>query len=342
MAAATAGGIGERILDYLRVGRAHTASMEMGFMPLAAYLGGVKLQLLPAFIILGWLVHVSGFGMNSVTDFMYGYDAVDPAKAHHPLSAGRLTTAQASLFITATQMASLAGFLLLSRSYPADAMLVVYIVAGWWYNIYAKRYKIAGIASIGISFTALFLATFMVAGAWPSILAIMAAAYMGLYNAYMVGVTGDLKDVGTKSNERNMMKILGVHLSGDELVVPRAATVWAIMLSMISASLLIGMAFASHAPWFWIATIAVLSVGSFTYYALTLMKPGPFRHEWRLKVMGAGQAWSYVLLILTVIHLMWGWLPIAVVLFLVVPVVYFYAMNRILWPRSGSGWAPSV
>jgi 4-hydroxybenzoate polyprenyltransferase len=335
-------GTGERILDYLRIGRAHTASMEMGFMPLAAYLGGVSPLLLPVLAVLGWIVHVNGFGMNSVTDFVYGFDAADPAKAHHPLPAGRLTVTQAWLFVMATHMAALAGFLLLSRSYYADAALAVYIVAGWWYNIYAKRHKVAGIVSIGVSFAALFLATSMIAGAWPSALTIMIAAYMGLYNSIGVMVAGDIKDLTTRSNEVNVMRMLGVRLSGDELTVTRAATAWAVALNMIAAALLTGIAAASRAPWFWVAAIAVLAAGSLAHYALTLMRPGPFRREWRLKVWGAGQAWSYVLLILAVIPLMWSWLPGAVVLFLVVPVIYFYAMNRIMWPRSGSGWAPGV
>jgi hypothetical protein len=331
--------IGERILDYLRVGRAHTAASEMFGMALAAYLGGVRFPLLLAFVLLGWLVHVGGFGMNSLMDFMYGYDAADPAKAHHPLPAGRMRVSTAMLFVFASQLAAMMGFMMMSRSYPADLAFAAYVAAGWWYNVYAKRHKLAAVLDLGVSYAALFLAAAMVRGALTPLIA-MAALYTGVSTSFTIGVAGDVKDIDSGTDEVNILRDMGTRVEGGNFIPSRAAVAWALSLNLLRASFLVAAAYIISR--IWALPVAAMAYGSFIYYSLTLMRAGPFRHEWRLKVMGAGEAWAYVALVITVMPLMISWLPAAAALFLAAPVAYFYAMNRIMWPHTGSGWAPGV
>jgi hypothetical protein len=331
--------IRERILDYLRLGRAHTAASEMFGLALAAYIGGVRLPLLLAFIPLGWVMHVGGFGMNSLMDFLYGYDAADPSKAHHPLPAGRMKLSSAIMFVLISQLASAVGFLLLSRSYVADLAAIVYLIAGMWYNVYAKRHKLAATLDLGISYMALALAIAMIHGMFTPLI-VMGALYLGVSTSFTIGVAGDVKDIDSGTDEVNILRNMGTRVEGGNFIPSRAAVAWALFLNLLRASFLVAAAYIIRP--IWSLPIAVMAYGSFIYYSLTLMRAGPFRHEWRLKVMGAGEAWAYVALVITVMPLMISWLPAAAALFLAAPVAYFYAMNRIMWPHTGSGWAPGV
>ncbi|MGC9084228.1 MAG: UbiA family prenyltransferase [Anaerolineae bacterium] len=324
----------------MQLSRMHTAPSEMFGLALAGYIGGMRLPQLLLLVLLGWMVHVAGFGMNSLVDYLHGYDAADPSKRHHPLPSGRLTVAQAMSFVFAMQLASVFYFMILSRSYIADAAFAAYVASGWIYNLTAKEHKVPAMFELGVSMGALFLAGAALLGILnPTI--ILASIYTGIVAVYQIGVDGDLKDLDARTPERNVLRDLGTYVD-DSGTMHTSRGGYALALSVSAAKAVAFALVAATISPIWGIAMGAMGAITFTYFALAMMRPGPFDHARRLKIIGLCEVWSYVALVIALFPLMLSWAPIAVALYLVAPVAYYYAMNRIMWPETGSGWAPGV
>jgi hypothetical protein len=327
--------------DYLQLGRSHTAPVEMFGLAIAAYLAGIGIYFLPLFTLLGWLVHVAGFGMNSLVDYLYGYDKSDPSKVHHPLVSGRISVLQATLFVFGMQLAGMYMFFLLTHSAVSVAAFAGYVVFGWMYNILAKRNKLAAMFELGLSMGLLFFSLATIYGR-VNILVIMASAYIFFTTMYQIGVCGDLKDLAAASltGERNILQDMGVSVLQDKMTVTNKAVVFSDLISILKSVALAAVAYLIQPAW--MPIILVLALATFLYYSHTAMKEGAYNHAWRLKVIGMGEVWGYIIFVITLFPLMIYWAPYAFIYFFILPVVYYYIMNRIMWPGSGSGWAPGV
>ena len=326
-------------VDYLQVGRAHTAPVEMFGLPLAAYLGGFPAYLLPVFVLLGWMVHVAGFGMNSLVDYLYGYDKQDPSKQHHPLVSGRVSVLQASVFVFGLQLASTFFFFLLGPQLLSSLAFVAYVAFGWTYNLLAKRNKAAGMAELALSMGFLFFAVATVHQV-QSLTVVYASVYTAVVTSFQIGVCGDLKDLDAGTSEVNILRQLGCSVAGDEMRRGADAMFFSDMISVVKALAIT--AVASTISGWWAVPIFFLAGASFLLYSHRAMREGAWDHARVLKVIGLGEVWSYIIFVITLFPLFLSWWPWAAGFFLVLPPIYYFAMNRVMWPKSGSGWAPGV
>jgi 4-hydroxybenzoate polyprenyltransferase len=363
------------IADYLRIGRAQTAAVEGAGFPLAAWIGGAPLWTLPLFAILGIVAHLGGFGENGITDL--AYDRGDPSKLDHPLVSGRVPFRRGLVFVYACQAAGVAvfvGVLGLAHEHSGVPVLafVGYILLGHAYNLLGKAWKPGAVLEISGAFALAFLAC---ATAWTgraTDLVWAVATYAFAFTAFQIAVAGELKELGQR-NEGNLLRRLGsrvgpgllgaasptlatvvdsgASVTGDTepfLLVGRATWWFGLVLSALKALALAFVAslvsgavlwplWSFGTPWG--TLIAFVSGFAFAAYSTVLLWPGPFDRGTRLRIMGIGEAGSYLLLVFALAPALWPWLLPA---FVVLPVLWFAGMNRWLWARTGSAWAPGV
>ena len=354
--------------DALRLFRAQTAAVEGAGFPIAAWIGGAPLWTLPLFALLGLLSHFGGFGENGISDLRY--DRLDPAKADHPLVAGRMAVPRAFALVYGCQAAGVVMFLALLQFATGLAVLplaafVGYILLGHVYNFMGKWWKPGAVIEIGGAFALAFLA---MATAWTGradAAVVAVAAYAFVFTAFQIGVAGELKELA-QSNERNLLRRLGTTVGplmgpqlagliedavrggavvvvskraavGDFLFTGRRTWAFAFGLSWAKATAL-GVVGFLLLGW-WGVAVAVVSYAVFMLYTVVLLRPGPFDRPRRVRIMGLGEAGSYLLLVFALAPVLWPWLWVA---FIVLPVLWFTMLNRTLWTGSGSAWAPGV
>lgn len=355
------------VLDYLRIARAQTAAVEGAGFPLAAWIGGAPLWTLPVFALLGVVAHFAGFGLNSVADLRY--DRKDPSKADHPLVTGRVSEGAGYLFSLSMVIAGLALFLALIIAGGAGNRFVLpwlawsgYVALGFAYNFVGKRWKPGAVLEISGAFALAFLAT---ATAWtgrasPLVWAVVAYAFA--FTAFQIGICGEEKELG-QPGEKNLLRRLGSSVgpgvlgaasptlaavvqsgtvvTGDTtpfLLTSERTWVFGIGLTLAKSLTLASVSWLLAGP-YWGLVVFTLSWVILLLYTRSLLMPGPFDRPRRLRLMGAGEAGSYLLLVLALVPALWPWLWI---LFVILPVLWFATLNRALWSRTGSAWAPGV
>jgi len=359
------------LADYLRIGRAQTAAVEAAGFPLAAHIGGAPLWALPLFALLGLLSHLGGFGENGITDL--AYDRQDPSKLDHPLVSGRISFRRGLAFVYGCQAAGVLLFLLLLwRSGSAGSEVTVpafvgYIILGHAYNFWGKSWKPGAVLEISGAFALAFLACGSLWTGRADALVWAVTVYAFVFTAFQIAVAGELKELG-QPNESNLLRRLGSSVGPGllgaasqmitQIVKGRGAAVrgntdpflltgkgaWylALALSTAKAAALGAVAWLAGSAFLgtnWGFQIGLFTWGAFFVYSVALLIPGPFERGTRLRIMGIGEAASYLLLVVALTPLLWPWLSAA---FLLLPVVWFASMNRLLWSRTGSAWAPGV
>lgn len=346
--------------DVLILGRMQTAAVEVGLFPLVAWLGGVPWVWLPFFIVLGLLEHFGAFGENSLSDL--AYDKNDPAKQDHPLVAGRMTEKQGWLYVGLAQALAFSMFLWLVTwrgTVWTLAPFLMFMLTGYLYNHRSKGNKMLGGIAIAVSYASLALA---IAGSWGHALSTGALEAIFLWNGgyvlYQIWVAGEVKEVG-QQNEHNLLRGLGTRVKDGRLIV--SADVIGLSLILVLSKLwtfleVYGTVVLHQPfPWYivphllswswslwWPTLMAVVILLFLLAYDAKLLKPGKFDRPQRMKVMGLGEAFSYVLL---PVMLFWI-LPVWFFLYLVLgPVVFFAGLNRVLYVKKGtskSSFAPGV
>jgi len=315
-------------------------------LPLAAYLGGVPPVQLPAFVLLGWLVHNAGFGMNSLVDYLYGYDLSDPSKSHHPLVAGRMSILGATASVFGLQLLSMFYFFMLSpHALMSQVAFGLYVLFGWAYNLLAKKNKWAAMGYLGVSMGSLFFAGATVLGVVTPLI-IAASLYTAATVVFQIGVCGDLKDLAAGTEEVNILKQLGTHVEGTTMVTSRKGYIFAFSISAAKTAFLALFAYFVLPSWWWSIPVTVLAGATFFFFSYKELEGGrPYDHVYRLKLIGLGEVLAYILLIISAFPLLLSWALPAGIFFFILPVAYYYVMNRVIWPKpttGGSGWAPGV
>ena len=344
--------------------------MEGAGFPLAAWIGGAPEWSLPLFALLGLLAHLGGFGENGLTDLEY--DRLDPSKADHPLVSGRVRFGTALAFVYGCQAGGVLVFVLLSGHLGTSAwhptLLSVgsflgYIVLGHVYNLYGKSWKPGAVLEISAAFSLAFLAAGSVWTGSATPLVWLVSLYAFAFVAFQIAVAGELKEI-ERPNERNLLRRLGSRVGAGPLgatspawsrvaeqnpggvtgdttpfLIPSTGTLaLGFGLSAAKAAALGALAW-DLAGALWGAVVGVASLCLFGLYTAVLLRPGPFNRGARLRAMGIGEAGSYLLLVVALGPALWPWLVGA---FIIIPVLFFGAMNRRLWRRTGSAWAPGV
>lgn len=341
--------------DLLRLGRAQTAAVEGAGFPLAAWIGGAPLWTLPVFALLGVIAHLSGFGENSLTDLEF--DRKDPSKADHPVVAGRISVRGGWTFVLVMQAMAIVVLALLTWSsghWVAWVPFIGYIGLGHAYNLVGKKWKPGAVLEISGAFALAFLAMAMVwTGRFDNTITAV-AVYAFLFTGFQIAIAGELKELG-QPNERNLLRNLGTRVTPEisplvsresirpeallpSLVVSEQVWAFAFILSAAKAIAIGTVGWMVLGPE-WGLIIGAVSGGFFVAYTVALLRPGPYDRPRLLRIMGGGEAASYVLLVLALAPTLWPWLLVA---FIVAPVVWFISMNRLLWNTSGSAWAPGV
>ena len=167
---------------------------------------------------------------------------------------------------------------------------------------------------------------------------------------FQIGVCGDLKDLAGSPKEVNILRQLGTYVyapklpdgtHGDNrLYTSVRGGVLGFAISAAKALAIFGLASYINPLWGW--GIFIVAISSFILVTYVELKPGTYDHTRRLKLIGLGEVWAYLLLVITILPLLASWWPVALLFFVAAPVLYYFGMNKLMWPKSGSGWAPGV
>jgi 4-hydroxybenzoate polyprenyltransferase len=329
-------------LDFLRIARAQTAAVEGAGFPLAAYLGGAPVWSLPLFALFGILAHFGGFGENSVSDIEF--DRVDPNKRDHPVVSGRIAVRNAMLFVYACQVL---GILLFAAVLEARGHLLLvpiaafagYVVLGHAYNFLGKRWKPGAVLEISGAFALAFLAC---GTAWTGRLSEpvgLVGAFAFAWVAYQIAALGEGKEIAVRS-EKNLLRQLGMETSADgtELRSSHAAFAFTGALTWVKIGVL-GVIAWQFGSWRWFVPVVIVSMLFLRSMNDLAFLPGRWDRTRFLRLAGICEAGGYLLLVLAVAPRLGA--PLVVV-FVALPVLWFVGLNRLLWSRTGSAWAPGV
>lgn len=320
--------------------RAQTAAVEVGLFALAGWLGGAPWIWLPYFVLLGVLEHFGAFGENSVSDYEYDKKqaALTGDKADHPLIAGRMTFGEAWVAVGLCQAISVAMFVyLVGLRHTTWTLLpfLLFIALGFYYNHRGKENKLAAGLSIALSYG--FLA-FAVTAVWNGVVVWPLFLFVTSYVLAQIWGGGEWKELEA-GHERNLLRALGSKVEKGRMTT--STDVGLLITFLVALKVLTISLFLREWTWWWWVTV-LLAVLVFGGYEAKLFRSGPYNRPKGMRLLGLGEAASYLLL---PIALFWS-MPIWFFLYLIIaPVVWFVGFNRSLYVQKGtskSSFAPGV
>lgn len=225
---------------FLRLTRAHTVPLEAVPAVIGAALATGTVLSVDVLLwgVFGMLYHLSGYGMNSYTDWKNGYDKTDEWKQHHPLNSGELSPQTAKVVVFALFALTVAYGILLSYSSPfALFALGVAVVSGVVYNELGKEtpWKFLFIA---YAHTSVFIVPFLTLSDTVTAPFLIGAMYVFVWVVYQISVSGEVKDMS--SEEANFMKYLGAKKIDAAVWFSDECKLYAFSLKAINVLLAIG------------------------------------------------------------------------------------------------------
>lgn len=195
--------------SYLRLTRAHTAPLEAvpaAVGALVATGGNITLGV-AIWTIYGVLYHLTGYGMNSYTDWVLGHDKDDPHKQHHPLNSGVMTKelAKITLWITAIITVGV-GFYGAYIGHNSIAVLLIIlsgVLFGSTYNVFSKSTELKPIF-IALAHSTVFLAPYVAMGGGFDYIGITGTSLVIIWVIFQIGFSGELKDIDV--DDTNLLK----------------------------------------------------------------------------------------------------------------------------------------
>jgi hypothetical protein len=327
-------GGGMRIRAWLQLFRLHTASAELGGLGIAAFLAGVRGWMLLPVLLFAILWHATGFGENSLLDWIYGYDRNDPSKAHHPLNTGAIRRSMATDTIVGMHILGIVFFIGMIYLYHTVAdnipisllLFALAILFGNAYNFIGKRNKWAAAVEISLTFSLLTGSIFFLAGGTFGAVPLLLLLYAFFYVYFQIAFAGEWKELG-QQNERNILRQLRCYVDSDgNYHMSGAGKVFGAIFTVIKAVLLLLIAAYVYRQIAAVAAIGVPAVIVLSLYLAMLLRA---RERGKgLTVMGAGEALSYIILVPAIISVaQWPY----VLLFILLPMIWFVALNRLTW-----------
>lgn len=206
---------------YLQLGRAQTYPADWLLVMTPFLAGFPDLGQILILSVLMFFIHWASFGENSVLDFTQGFDKVDPAKSHHPLSDGRISIPSAMNAIHYTKaLSSVAAILLIAQWSPnptmAMAALFLWYAWGTAYNVGLSKTSVFGFVTIVLCFAAMGTWGWFLTHATLTPLGWAYIMYAATIILFQIAWSGHLKDL--KQGERsNILVLLGasIHTVGD-------------------------------------------------------------------------------------------------------------------------------
>jgi hypothetical protein len=194
--------------EYLRLTRAHTTPLEAVPAFVGAYLGSGSITLgVIGWTVYGVLYHLAGYGMNSYTDWVGGYDKDDQNKQHHPLNTGEISQSAAKRTVVGLFILTGAVAVWLSaESTPALIVLASGVAAGLTYNLAGKE-DIKKPLYISHAHATVFAVPYLaIGGSNPEVLV---AGYLMVFFwvVFQIGISGEVKDLpaANQSDEKNIL-----------------------------------------------------------------------------------------------------------------------------------------
>ena len=334
-----------KIVSYLRLGRLHTAALTLGITTLSAVLAtGTFLDWrVPLFTFFGILFHFVGFGHNGIID--YKEDRKDPHKQHMPLVSGELRFGIAAIVVGTLFLVGLIWGMFMagqegaipfweSKSIPASFALIATVSFGLAYNYASKR---TGFSCVLIGLSYGFLAVFPYYALGGSSLFVVGAlfGYFFMQTLFSVFPSGYYKDM--RSDEVNPLRRLGAKILGGRYCPTRAviALVTFLKLSGVGFGASIGyyLYLSASSPVYAISFLMSAVFFWFSYAATGPMRTeSPFTQKNATRVLAMEQMFAYFGFVFTLVPLLGAYALGALTL---LPVLWFFGMNRILW---GKGW----
>ncbi len=327
--------------DWLQLFRSHTSPLEMVITITGSALAvGTVLDIrVLLFLLFGWLYHNSGYGHNSVEDFIQGYDEEDPNKSHHPLQRGVIDPRKARyVCIVLVAATFLYGILISGLDPVAMVILAIITFSGAVYNIYGKRMK-GKFIPIALAHSLLLPFSYFGAGGeliftsgYPyfeeplHLIVILSVSYMVVQIIYQIMIEGDLKDIDM--DEASLLRTLGAGVEGGRFKAYLTARAFSLLIKSTSISLLFWIIFTARGGPLTYLLLIVFSVLMIVQDDRMMMER-PWDHSTTLKDMAVMEVLSTFALLLAAAPVIGGlWLALVVMLF---NTCYFIIMNRFLW-----------
>lgn len=205
---------------FLRLTRAHTVPLEtvpaiVGASLASGTMWSTEVGLWGVF---GVLYHLSGYGMNSYTDWKNGFDKEDEWKQHHPLNSGSISPEMAKVTVFALLALTVTySVWLVYPSVLGTVLLTLAITSGVIYNELGKETKWKFLF-ICFAHTSVFAIPYVSLGGEVTSVFLAGVLYVFVWVMYQISVSGEVKDMET--DEQNFMKSMGAAMAGDMAVFP--------------------------------------------------------------------------------------------------------------------------
>lgn len=339
--------LGGKVKQYCQFTRAHTVPLEAVPALVGALLatrGQLEIAVV-VWLLYGVMYHLTGYGMNSYTDYILGHDDTDPNKQHHPLNTGGMSVEEGfwimlSLIISTATLAVFAATIGEALAITLG-IVVIGVVAGFAYNLTSKSTELKPI-SISIAHSTVFLAPYVSIYGSIDYIAVAGFVMMMLWVLFQIGISGELKDIET--DEVNILRDrLGYEVIEDDFTrldgkVSILAPSAAVKVVIPSFRFIITVCFTAIAISVSgvIVSIAVLSAGFVSIYESNRMIAVAGDRMDRIQSMSAIEILTLIMFTLSfsgVVGLDTAMLIIIASAMWVIP------MNRLLW---GTWVAPDV
>lgn len=343
--------IGDKLIAVAVLTRAHTMPLETVPAIVAAYVAGGTPQEIAIWGVFGVLYHLGGYGMNSVMDWVNGYDKEDDNKQHHPLNTGEIDVRVAGLitlfFISASvgiALSMVMGLVISSGSWAAGVILVIGFISAVAYNQWGKETSLK-FGLICTAHSTVFAIPYVTTAGIDHV-AVLGTLMVWLWVLYQISVSGEIKDITT--DESNLMKELGMepelrngvwYISINRMkdTFRTYATFVRILITIV---FIIGSLVMTEriSPIYDMATVLFIAfIGLLTViYSDSLVDPGLYRRQKRIKQMSTVEMLTLVMFV-AVFNQSLG---IVVSIALITGATgWAYAVTYIMW---GSRLAPKV
>jgi len=322
-----------KIIDYFRLMRFHTAAATATPVLIAAGLMGQKdLLILSIIFIIGILSHIYGFVLNE-----YGDLEVDKKAGYlreKPLVSGSITSRKA-LILAST--ACIIAFFLTALFFPKPLtilfLLISFLLSGA-YDIYGKRITGSDFILAGsFIFYCLFGASTVSTNFTNTVYLLCGLSFFNI--AFANAVSGGLKDVDHDylGGARTIATVMGVKVEDDKLHATKKFAAFAGMILVLYTILLVLISLQSDVNiWFSDRVIAQISIlflifllFAIFYKILTIKNFG--RSKLKKLIFIHGYA-TYVIVPIILIKVLGLYTVIVLIL---LPVIWFLVTNLILW-----------
>jgi 4-hydroxybenzoate polyprenyltransferase len=327
--------------DWLQLFRSHTSPLEMTITITGSALavGTIFDIRVLLFLLFGWLYHNSGYGQNSVEDFIRGFDRDDPNKAHHPLQRGVIDPYIARNVCRFLIFMLLVYGIVISQLDPFSVLLLVTLIGmGIVYNLFNKGMT-GKFIPIAIAHSLLFPFAFFGSGGELSIstsapfienpatgAAFLLWGYLLLQVIYQIMIEGDLKDIDM--DEASLLKELGVNVRNGHLITSPTARATSFFLKIASIALVfLSLSLLEATPDNYLGFILFGLI--LLYLDQKLMGKGPWDHSRCVKTMSLMEVASTFYLAIAISPEIGGWIPAIIIM--AFNMAYFILMNRFLW-----------